>query len=170
MSALISGSLYSQKLNMKLIAPLLALALLFGSCIEPYKFWNVTDFTLDHTSLADGSEVILAYSSSGPKKHHEEYYTHLIVINEQNGDTINVLSIHNPGFKETDMGQKFTFQSFTGEMGQLIYRQFKHLDENNREQIDLPEIKIVARDIKYDFIAQNNHPTVIGFLGKTKVE
>jgi len=118
-------------------------------------------------ALEDNEEIKLLYTSSGPNDNKNlEYYVHLIVVSQKTGDTVNVLTTLDNGFAIEDKDKVFLYLSKDNPATKIIQTditQVKDADEINRLQ--LKDIKKVLRDPKFDYIANNNFPTVIGAIG-----
>ena len=84
---------------------------IFTSCSEnKYKQWNISKFTIVENSLKDNEEIKLLYSSSSPNTKNEAYI-HLIVVSQLTGDTVNILTNINNGFKPSDGDKIFNYFS-----------------------------------------------------------
>jgi len=142
------------------------------SCKKEYDFWSISKFNIDKTALSEGEEIKLLYTSSGTDENLEkEYYIHLVTVSLKSKDTVNILTTskdflnENSGketfnyYKENSLFSKITQSVLNGE-------KIKHLDD--LKDVDNNKITKVARDIEYDYIADNNFPTVIGMIGKTR--
>lgn len=147
------------------------LMLLMTSCKKEYEFWNLSKFNIDDTALNDGEEIKLLYTSNGPDENLEQkYYIHLVVVSQRSKDTVNILTTSKNFldgksgsktfnyYKENSLFSKITQSVLNGE-------NIKHIDD--LKNVDHKDITKVARDVKFDYIADNNFPTVIGMIGKT---
>ena len=139
------------------------------SCNGSYKFWDISDFRMQPNALEDGAPIQIIYASRGPDyNENEEYFYHFVVSNKLTGDTINILSLENIFVDESSRNKNYIFASFDGE----LHRTYDAIMQNPNspepiQKADTPDyshIKKVARDPKYDAIAKNNHPTVIGSI------
>mgnify|MGYP000162104998 CR=1 FL=1 len=72
---------------------------------------------------------------------------------KESGDTVNILSTSVHGIRKEDIDNKSTFV--------FVGNSFINFDEIEKTKT----IKKVARDPKFDFIADNNFPTKIGYTG-----
>ncbi len=122
---------------------------------------------MNPTALDDNEEVKILYSSGGPDSNENlEYYIHLIVVSQKTGDTVNVLTTMQNGFDISKEDKVFNYLNQGNPITKLMQtnlEKIKDADEINRTK--LKDIKKVARDSKFDYIANNNYPTVIGVLG-----
>ena len=155
---------------------LLLLALVF-SCNSPsssgegnYLFWDIEHFYMVEDALEDGEEVKLVYTSNGLGNNKDlTFYYHLIVVSQQSGDTVNVLTSANHGFKKGDEHEVFNFfgkDNMATKILQLNENQLEEGQTIDPESIEMKEITKVARDPEFDFAADNTFPTVIGAIGK----
>lgn len=139
---------------MKTIYILGIIALLFFGCDNQkgYKFWDLSKFKIDTSALAENEEIRLIYTSRGPDLNNEsKYYIHLIAVSVKTGDTINILTTAFNAITYEDRDKVFVFIS-----------QKKMDDITNKTT---PKIDKVARDPRFDDIADNKHPTVFGAIG-----
>lgn len=106
--------------------------------------------------------------SSPDQKRNLRYYNHLIVVSQKSGDTGNALSVVNHGISMDDMGEIFVFNSRESQAAKFIERKLiLDQDDPNAEGYDHTKIDKVIRDPKYDHIANNDYPTIIGVNGKS---
>ena len=153
---------------------LILLALLFFSCETQYEYWNISKFNMDETALENEEEVKIIYTSRGPDYNQDlKYYVHLIAISQKSGDTVNILSTGVYGLTKDDEHKVFNYFnensliSKLSQMDQGKLNDIKHVDKMNElePQVEYKLINKVARDPKFDDIADNDHPTVIGLIG-----
>jgi hypothetical protein len=145
-----------------------AFAVLFNSCGNNYEFWDISKFRIDNEALADWEEVQLIYCSPDPQ--HDEvdfpFYTHMIVVSSRSGDTVNVLSRTGNWLSHEKKNQIFRFIKQESNAAKIIQ---KHFDEikNTSEPTNQPteQINKVCRDPKFDFLADNTFPSIIGVIG-----
>lgn len=139
------------------------------SCNGSYRFWDISDFHMQQNALEDGAPIQIIYASRGPDYNdNKEYFYHFVVANKLTGDTINILTVANSYVDESSRNKTYIFASFDGE----LLRTYEAILQNPNstapiQKADTPDyshIKKVARDPKYDVIAKNNHPTVIGSI------
>ncbi len=155
----------------KTLFPILLLVLLFG-CNSRYKYWDISQFTMDPAALKNEEKIKLLYTSHAPDDNkNREYYIHLIVISQESGDTVNVLTTAENGFKATDRDSVFNFfdvNSPVTKFTEMSLEDIKEGDNIQFENIKLKKIDKVARDPKFDNLASNHHSTIIGSIGKKK--
>lgn len=142
---------------------------IFG-CNNQYKYWDIEKFHMNEQALKDKEPIKLIYSSQGPNYgKNMDYYVQIIVVSQETGDTVNILSPINNGFKESDGDSTFIFVSKENIAFKLLQMDSEKINEiKDIEKIaEEPEKKItkVARDPEFDFIADNNYPTIIGMVG-----
>jgi len=143
---------------------------LMTSCGNKYEFWEVSKFKIDNSVLEDNEEIKLLYTSRGPDNNKElKYYIHLIAVSQKSGDTINILSIADNGFTMDNKDNIFNFFNQDNVITKQIQvdlekrKDIKPIDDMNK--VELKKIDKVARDPKFDNIADNNYPAIIGTIG-----
>lgn len=149
---------------------LILTAIMLFSCENGYKYWDISKFRIDNVALEDNEEIKLFYSSRGPDSNEDlEYYIHLIVISQKTGDTVNVLTTADNGFTKEDKDKVFNYfnqDSFATKVSQIGVDNLENIkDIEDINNIPAKDIKKVARDPKFDYLADNNYPTVIGSIG-----
>ena len=144
--------------------------LIAGCNTQPsYEFWNISRFNLSEDALGEGEEIKLIYTSQAPEKSKEECYIHLIVYSQETGDTVNILTTTNNGFKPEDRDEVYNFFPANSLVAKVMQASSDDVKISNIEQLENLEVKKinkVARDPDFDYIADNNYPTMIGFVGK----
>ncbi len=149
----------------------LMLTILFAACNSSsrYKFWDISKFRMDKTALKDQEEIKLFYTSQGPDNNEKlEYYIHVIAISLKSGDTVNILTTANNGFTMDDKERVFNYFDEDSYVTKSLLIDTDKLTDGNPTDIDKLETKKitkVARDPKFDKLADNNYPTVIGSIG-----
>ena len=145
--------------------------LLLTNCGNRYKFWEISKFNMDINALKDNEEIKLIYTSRGPDNNKElKYYIHLIAISQKTGDTVNILTTVDNGLTMEDENEIFNFFNQDNAASKLIQmdlenlKDIKHIDDLNKTEMN--KIDLVARDPKFDELADNNYPTIIGSIGK----
>lgn len=152
---------------------LLFFQFIFISCKKEYDFWDINKFKIEKNALQDNEEIMLLYASNGPDENQErEYYYHLIVISQKTGDTINVLTTSQNGFNKDSAKEIFNFYDEKNFITIITHNKINMSSLNGKnvsetEKIKLKKINKVARDNDFDYLADNNYPTVIGSIGKT---
>ena len=133
-------------------------------CGKTNKYWEAEKFSLTPGALENNAEVTLIYHCREPYVADELFYRYSLVISKNTNDTINVLTFPDPVLPEITKGD-----------GTLTYNDqpilLELLGENGNDiyGLDTPKptwLKLlkVARDPKFDHIADNSFPTVIGSL------
>jgi len=155
---------------MKLLYILGLLSLLLVSCETRYRIKDISKFRMDATALADGEPIKLLYTSQAPD-HNEDlsYYIHVIVVSQKTGDTVNVLTTADNGFTLRDKDNVFNFFSQDNFVTKIIQmdseklKDVKHIGDIDAFQ--LKKINKVVGDPAFDYLEDNNYPTVIGTIG-----
>jgi hypothetical protein len=143
--------------------------LLFSCNGDVYKYWELSKFRLDKNALKDGEEIKILYTSRGPDYNKDlKYYIHIVAVSQETGDTVNILTFSDNGFKMEDGDKVFNYfdeNNHITKIGHSLEKidSIEHVDDI--EKIQNPKINKVARDPRYDDIADNNYPTVIGTIG-----
>lgn len=155
---------------MKPLFGLVLLLLGLSGCQNTYEYWDVSKFKMDRHALNDEEEVELIYSSRGPDDNLDlEYYIHLVVVSQESGDTVNILTTLNNSLDGVEGNRIFNFfdqDNIGTKIGQMDPETL--LDIKNVEDItnrEVPSIEKVARDRNFDDIADNDFPTIIGSIG-----
>ena len=134
-------------------------------CSSKYEYWDISKFNIIPSALEDNEEVDILYLSGGPNSNKTlEYYIHLIVVSQKTGDTVNVLTTKNTFGISVD-GKVFRYLNQANPITKLMQtdvEKVKNVDEINR--IKLKDIRKVVRNPKFDYIAINSYPTVIGII------
>jgi hypothetical protein len=155
---------------MKTIYIIAFLILFFTSCNNGYKFWDISKFNIVDTALANNEEIKLIYSSRAPDNNEDlKYYIQIVAVSQKSGDTVNILTTVENGFTINDKDKVFNFFDQNNMATQLIQSDLEKIkDPENVNDINSnasKRILKVARDPKFDNIADNNYPTVIGSIG-----
>lgn len=152
----------------KLYAIVLA-GFVLSACHSYYTFWDISDFDINPIALDDMEQVKVIYTSQGPGNNEDlEYFIHLIVVSQKTGDTVNVLTTINNGLEEDAGDRIYTFFNQSNPMAKIIHEDVKHvtnIEELNAVKVDLSGIRKVARDPQFDYLAKNNYPSIIGWIG-----
>ena len=96
-----------------------------------------------------------------------------MVVSQETGDTINILTAANNDLKEGDQNSVYTYFDQNNPISKIMLmnsekmKEIKNVDDINN--IEVKEITKVARDPKFDYIADNKFPTVIGTIGIMEV-
>lgn len=146
------------------------LTFLVISCGNHYEYWEISKFKIDTNALKDEEEIKLLYTSRGPDFNNElKYYIHLIAVSQKTGDTVNILTTAFNGISIKDKDKVFNFfnqDNFISKLSQMdenTSNAIKHVDDINNAE--LKKIDKVARDSRFDYMADNSYPTVIGTIG-----
>jgi len=140
------------------------------SCGSKYDYWEISKFKIDNTALEDNEEIKLLYTSRGPDNNKElKYYIHLIAVSQKSGDTVNILTTANNGITMDDRDKIFNFFNQINDDIKLIQMDLDNLEDtihiNDINKAEMKKIDKVARDSKFDYIADNTYPTIIGAIG-----
>ncbi|MFT3703228.1 MAG: hypothetical protein QM802_12700 [Agriterribacter sp.] len=146
---------------------ILLIFILISGCNSKYEYWDIAKFRMNPHALEDNEKVKMLYSSRGPNDNKKlEYYIHMIVISQKTGDTVNILTTVNNSFTEADKERVFTFLNASNPITKMMQSDpDKNNDLSELNNGKLKDIRKVARDPKFDNIADNTFPTVIGVIG-----
>jgi hypothetical protein len=140
-----------------------------SSCTTKYSFWPVSKFHMDENALAESEKVKVIYTTRGEGE-NTDAYVHIIVISKESGDTVNVLTSIDNDFKQEDSDKSFIYTSRFTDFGKIFSMRVDKLKElhnlDTLKNIQPASYSKVLRDPKFDFLADNNFPTVIGFIGE----
>jgi hypothetical protein len=141
--------------------------LLFGCLIacnsnHGYKFWDISKFNIVDTALKDNEPIKLLYLSKGPDNNDDfDYYFHIVAVSLKTGDTVNILTPVENGFTLEDKEKEFNYFDKNNIATKNLYLS---RDEPQKDYLN-KKIQKVARDPKFDNIADNKFPTVVGAIG-----
>ena len=144
-------------------------------CEGRFRYWEVEKFNMKPDALKDAERIKVIYTSNGPDSNEDlEFYIHVIVVSQESMDTVNVLTPVQYGFTKEDIDKEFIFiaqDNILYRMGLKAAQAGADSDKifDGNAPTHAPITKVV-RDTHYDFIADNNHPTVIGAIGEGKKE
>lgn len=151
------------------------LSLLLLAACGRYEYWELSKFNMQPDVLENNEQVQLIYSSNAPAGNKgTDYYLHLMVERLESRDTLNILTTFAPPIDQNDKKLHFYFVN-----EEHVYTKIARMALQNPES--LKEVKSVGdikpdevrakvlRDPKFDYLADNTFPTVIGSLSKEKV-
>lgn len=158
-------------MNLKLIYLTVIITMLAISCSNNYDFWDISKFRMDNNALKDNEEIKLLYTSRGPDNNKKlEYYIHVIAVSQKTGDTVNILTTFDNGLEQGDKDKVYNFFDQNNIASKITHMntddivQLKNVDDIENKQIKV-KISKVARDPNFDYLADNDFPTVIGVIG-----
>jgi hypothetical protein len=134
------------------------------------NFGDISKFRMNKDALQDNEEIKLIYTSQSPDSNNElKYYIHLIAVSQKTGDTVNILTTADNGLSMNDKDKIFNYfnqDNVAFKLSQIDLENLKDIDHvDDISKIEANKIDKVARDPKFDNIADNNYPTVIGIIG-----
>jgi hypothetical protein len=156
---------------MKSISIIIGLGtLMLTSCANKHDFWNISEFKIDNNALEDNEEIKIIYSSGSFDYNKDlEYYIHLIAVSQKTRDTVNILTLANPLITIENKDEVFNFFNQDNALSKLIQIDIESIkDISNINEINnkpTKKIEKVVRDPKFDHIAINQYPTIIGSIG-----
>ncbi len=148
------------------------MAILLTACNDRYKYWEISKFKMVPNALEDLEPIKLIYTSRSPDNNPDyTYYIHIIAVSQKTGDTVNILTPEDNGFNMTHKYKIFNYVNPHNVISDLIHfdtESAKNIDWENIDSLpskwDYNKITKVARDPKFDYVADNNYPTVIGMV------
>ncbi|MDX5321897.1 MAG: hypothetical protein LPK45_12200 [Bacteroidota bacterium] len=150
----------------KLYLPLL---FMFFSCGSGNEYWDVSHFKLQPEALSDKEEIKVIFATQSPDNNQElEYYVHFVGVYQKTGDRVNLLSAMNNLVEKSDANTVFNYFSPESVTFKMTLAQSRGIPFDNVKELDdleLEPFEKVLRIPKFDFIANNQYPTVFGSLG-----
>lgn len=150
--------------------PSLLLAIfVLHACVPDIAYRDISEFQIIPSALNNLETIELLYASATPtEEEHLTYFIHAVGISTTTGDTINVLTTFNRGAGGGSSKNEFKYLSLEYEEGKAYFMKM-YGDQNTDITYDFSSILTINRvtyDKRFDYIAKNNYPTVIGFLEK----
>ncbi len=97
----------------------------------------------------------------------KDYYIHIVAEVLDTHDTVNILTGSYLWIEENDRDETFYFYGKENITTKLIYSNIEDISSfEDIENLKLKEINKVTRDPRYDFIANNNFPAIIGRVAR----
>lgn len=149
----------------------LVLSTMFGitACIPEVAYRDISEFQFNPSALDNTEEIELLYASATPtNEEHLTYFVHAVGISTTSGDTVNVLTTFNRGAGGGSSKNVFKYFTLDSEEGKNYFEKMYNDPEAER-QYDFSAIADITRvtyDKRFDYVAKNTYPTVIGFLEK----
>lgn len=143
------------------------------ACTQKPVYWKLSDFNLKDGALLKNEPVRLLYVHQGFSDDESgPVFTHIVVVSQITGDTVNVLSRQDGEFKNDAGNKEFMFLQEEVAAAYLAERHYDKIPQS-KANISLENLKnaymnrpqIVARDPKFDNLAYNKYPTVFGGVG-----
>lgn len=155
---------------MKKLYTLTAVLLLLMSCGNEESYWPTSKFRIVKDALVNDEEVKIIYASAAHGINHESnFYIQMIAVSERTSDTVNILTNIYNGFSDGDVDQVFVFQDkdqYVYKIGEMDLEDLQNLKNTDKIQNANPKARNkVYRDPRFDYIADNNFPTVVGIIG-----
>lgn len=159
--------LYVMKL-IKLL-PVLLLSLIVFACIPDVEYRTLAEFDFDENAVSNLEKLELLYVSATPTdQEHLTYFVHAVALMNDSKDTVNVLTPFSRGAGGGSSKNEFKFLTLESEEGKEYFKKL-YQDPEAPVQYEFERILKIDRvsyDKRFDYIAKNNFPTVIGFLEK----
>ncbi|TCZ66929.1 hypothetical protein [Flaviaesturariibacter aridisoli] len=138
------------------------------SCSSGEQFRDLSEFNMNPKALKDGEPIKLIYADQGEGNNATgHFFSHLVVVSQESGDTVNILTGINNGFKEDDGDQVYHFISPANSAYKYAF--LGDAIGAGTDIKDLPEPNLDYTKVRYDpdhrEIARNNYPTLVGLLG-----
>lgn len=124
------------------------------SCNSGYDYWELSEFNMQQDALQDMDSIRMVYYSNGPALNDNDgAYIHSVVVSVKTGDTIIILEPSLGKFSPNDGDKIFYYISSNSEFGKIL-----------SADVNFDKYTKVIRDPKFDKIAHNDFPTVIGYI------
>lgn len=148
----------------------LILTIVFYGCDFGHDYWQLSRFNMVPNALEDKEEIGVIYSSGCPDLAvNMDSFVHLIVVSKKSGDTVNVLTMECDVVNFSDTLPTYNFFNIENQLklirsieGSGGTYPFMNIKDTTRWR----NFQTVVRDPKYDFIAENKFPTLIGTIGR----
>jgi hypothetical protein len=153
----------------------LLVVVLLISC-QNIEYSDLDEFSIEENALKEGEEFEVIYSLTlAQNDNTENAFNHYIVISQESGDTVNLLSSGASPVRDRD--EVFSFSSKYNNLLDLTLESHmqnfdldsalgnRKIDEIEADRKIDPSRKVL-RDSKFDSVAKNSHPTIIGHLTK----
>jgi hypothetical protein len=153
----------------------LLVVVLLISC-QNIEYSDLDEFSIEENALKEGEEFKVIYSLTlAQNDNTENAFNHYIVISQESGDTVNLLSSGASPVRDRD--EVFSFSSKYNNLLDLTLESHmqnfdldsalgnRKIDEIEADRKIDPSRKVL-RDSKFDSVAKNSHPTIIGHLTK----
>lgn len=147
---------------------LLSLGLSINSCTPEIQYRDISDFQINDNLIENLSELELLYSSATPDGEEDlSYLLHIIAIDKNTLDTVNILTTFNRGGGNGEAKNLFKFYSLDSEEGLDFFNELYNKEaKTSRSLDDLKAIKRVTYDPRFAYISTNNYPSCYGFIDK----
>ncbi len=145
------------------------LGLFLFSCVPDMEYSALNEFQIDQNALANLTEIELLYASASPDdQEHLTYFVHAVALNKSSGDTLNVLTPFNRGAGGGSAKNIFKFYTLDSEEGKAYFEKLYNDPEADKqyEFSAIEKIDRVTFDKRFNYITQNDFPSVIGFIDK----
>ena len=160
-------------MRFKLLSVIVTAIFLIAGCHDRMGYWPLSKFKMRTGALKDGEPIKLIYTSTGRNNNNFEFFIHVIAVSQLTGDTVNILTPEITDLTQNDGDEVFRFISDTSSIGRALLINLDDLSPLEKEKdleklkkADLSKIKLIIRDKNFDEIADNQHPTVIGWFGR----
>lgn len=137
------------------------------ACAPTVEYQSIDNFSIEEGIIENGEKITLFYSSATPKNEEKlTYFIHLIAQRDVTGDTLNILTVFNNGAGKGSSKNEFVFYTLSSEEGQIYFNKLKKSYELQKDIEEIKSIDRVSYDKRFNFMTNNNYPTVIGFIDK----
>ncbi|PCJ64990.1 MAG: hypothetical protein COA58_12020 [Bacteroidetes bacterium] len=144
------------------------------SCNQQPEYWDLSHFNFVEDALSDEEAVKVIYKNTWLDQDHSlDAYNHYVIVSQESGDTVNLLSLFVTPFTNEQM--VFNYFSINSSLVKGHISAFSHSDLDSISNEDTSSLKIKERTLRFrnvlkgsyfETIANNDFPTVIGMLGK----
>lgn len=155
-------------MKLNILALSIFTAFFLFSCAPEVSYQDLSNFTIVEDAIPNNSTLLMMYSSATPEDEADlSYFIHLVGVVQNGTDTVNILTTFNRGDGGGAAKNVFKYYSLNSEEG-IAYFESLYNDgtEHPRTLDEINLIQRVTYDKRFDYIAKNNYPTVIGFIEK----
>ncbi len=137
--------------------------------IYKFQYFEVNDFNIQPGALKNADVVQIIYAQNIDYEDYRNGYVQFLVVAKSTGDTVNVLSSHNP-YEDWAENPKKLYAFFNEESD---FSKLSHLSSEESSKINPEDLKntppkrfnIIVRIRGFEDILNNHFPTVIGVVG-----
>lgn len=155
-------------MKVNILTQTLFAALFLFSCAPEVAYQDISEFNIVADAIPNNTSLVMLYSSATPTDEaHLSYFIHLVGIVKDGTDTVNVLTTFNRGDGGGESKNEFKYYTLDSEEGKEYFEAL--YNEGMEEKHSIEEIASITRvtyDKRFNYVAKNNFPTVIGFIEK----
>jgi hypothetical protein len=155
---------------MKINIPILSIisGFILFSCAPDIAYQDLSNFNIQANAIPNNTKLLMMYSSASPKEEKDlSYFIHLVGVVKNGTDTVNVLTTFNRGDGGGSAKNVFKYYTLDSKEGLEYFENlYKDGSKSESKLSEISDITRVTYDKRFDYIAKNSYPTVIGFIEK----